>query len=263
MNYNDLLKQNWISVFSENIKKGIVKPLDDGRFLSKRSLMIDVPWLYVNFKESYNTSKDGEELCDTYHEYFTKKLGFIHSHCHECYKVVVQPRTIKELYQLYKVMQDLKFPSKCGIEIRSYVPRLYGGYFYNRGLNQGKDRYSIIKTVVHSRISPEIEVILKRGCSEFEMQFGRSDKWRILDGQEKIEEKFNNLYIQENAGAIEYPSHFKANTKIMWLYFAANAKPPDMTYLEFTDGEPLTPQVKYVTYHETEIKKSSKDNELS
>ncbi len=154
--------------------------------------------------------------------------------------------------------QRVNLPAKCGVETRQFVPRLYGGYFYNRSLEMGKDCYELVKEAIHKLISPDIEIILKRGCTEFEMKHGASDKWTELPEQKDIETKFNEIFVSDLATPKIMPDYVTANVQRKWLHFAANAKPPDLTYKKFTDGKPLIQECNYVTYHETSDEKFKK-----
>jgi hypothetical protein len=105
---------------------------------------------------------------------------------------VVKPRTLDELIELERVMLELGYPGKCGCETRTYVQGLYGGYFYNRGLEEGIARCEEVR----NRVDPEIPVYLKRGCTEFEINHGPSDKWEVTDAQREIEGEIDKqIYI--------------------------------------------------------------------
>lgn len=70
-----------------------------------------------------------------------KEDRFIPQGCQNCHKVVVKPRTYKELLDLRKLQVELDYPSKCGIEERSFSKGLYGGYFYCGGIEDGRSRF--------------------------------------------------------------------------------------------------------------------------
>jgi len=243
--YEELCSQDWVQYFEEKLNSTEVRYDKDGKFKVFGRLVNGDPWL----RTPSCTTQDIHGMCGRYQEIFALKMGFIHSRCHECWKVVVAPNTVEELFKLYDYQQDIDIPAKCGIELRPFVPRLYGGYFYNQSLEQGRECHKIISEGVHNKISPDIKVILKRACSEFEIKFGPSDKWKILPEQKEYEDKFDTLFVQDVANPAVMPEYIAANTKRKWLQFAAEAKPPDYTYLKFTGGKYLTQHVEYVTYH--------------
>lgn len=243
--YEQLCKDDWVQYFKEQFDNLEIRFDSEGKFKAFKRLTPELPWLHT--KASQEQMIHGK--CAIYQYYFAQKIGFIHSICHDCYKVVVAPRTVKELFQLYDYQQEINIPGKCGIEKRPFVPRLYGGYFYNRGLEAGKRCYRRVSEDIGKRISPDINIILKRGCSEFEMKYGSSDKWKILPKQKEWEDKFDTLFVEDSKTPLVEPDYLVAHIKREWLHFAAKAKPPDMTYLEFTGGVTLTQTCKYVTYH--------------
>jgi len=157
---------------------------------------------------------------------------WIPSMCQNCYKVVVRPKTYNEFLELEKFMVELDHPSKLGCETRHAVGALYGAYFYNRGLDEGK--------VCWKKVASEWPIaILKRGCTEFEYKHGPSDKWEVTDFQKEIEREVEN--------SIEVPpqTYMQSENEInklhdKWKNFAWKF---DLSY----EGPNLYP--RYVTYH--------------
>ena len=113
----------------------------------------------------------------------------------------------------------------------------------------GQECHRVVEKAVHALISPDIEVILKRGCTEFEIKYGDSDKWDKVPEQDKYEQKFEELFVQDCQTPDVIPDYIVASIKRKWLHFAAQAKPPDLTYKKFTGGKPLVQECNYVTYH--------------
>jgi hypothetical protein len=213
---------------------------DDGIITHKTRLPHSTPWIHVVQAPNRN--------CTLLHLYYTY-LGIIHSRCQECWKVVVRPRTLRELHVLWELQKTLGLPSKCGIERRDFVCGLYGGYFYNDSLEQGRECYELVRTNVDQKISPEVDGLLKRGCTEFEIcKVGKgcpSDGWAVSDEQKALELRLSDL-IDETAPKLKQPDHLVESTFrsfIEWAY-----QHGDMTYLEYTEGKPI--YEPYITYHE-------------
>ena len=143
------------------------------------SIGVTTPWHHVKHLHT--------KRCGIDHELKFNLLGYIPPKCLECWKVVVGPRTLKELFLLLEVQKGLNRASKCGIEMRWYTPRLYGGYFYNNSLDQGRERYEEVRKAVSDHISPDVDVILKRACTEYEMIKGPSAMWTMTDNEHKID----------------------------------------------------------------------------
>jgi len=226
----------------------LLKPLfDNGRLyvdyndckikLRQRVMAPNVPWIFIKPAPWAN--------CDLWHQVYFKQLGTIHSACFECFKVVLRPRTVKELFRLYNVMQDLNLPSKCGVELRDYVGELYGAYFYCQGLEHGKEVFGIVKEALDKNMEPGLPIILKRGCTEFELLHGDSRQYEQKDRDKHVEKM-----LEENSDipiiAFEQPEIIKTFIKRMWLAWAY--KNNDKTCLEFNDGNDFVEQP--VTYHE-------------
>jgi hypothetical protein len=166
------------------------------------------------------------------------------SDCQSCFKVVVRPKTIVQLFALYDLECSLNLPSKCGIETRDKVHGLYGGYFYNRGLTSGLTCYQLIRKTVDEwpGLGPDVKVILKRACTEYEHECGPSDKWTITQDQLYIEGLIKALVVSDNA-LRRQPEHLVYNVQRKWIEWAYAHG--DATYQEYHDG-PLVPD--YVTY---------------
>lgn len=207
---------------------------------------VNSPWVHPVPAQDRN--------CGLWHFIMFERYGILPSPCFECWKTVVAPRTLKELMALMDLQYQYKHPCKCGIEIREYVPRLYGGYFYSNSLDDGIANYKNIRKMVSEAISPDVPVILKRGCTEFEMKFGPSNQWILQPGQLELEAEITALIDYGgmemwNQPAICQP--YIMSTWIRWAY-----KNADETYIEFNGGVPLFPGV--VHYEDVDTSKLKK-----
>ena len=194
-----------------------------------------------------HTRQDKDEECGPYHTMF-KAFGFIPTPCLSCWKVVVKPRTIVELFKLYNLQVDLNRQCKCGIEQwRPYVNPLYGGYFYNESKEEGFERYHEVRQSVDEQISPDVPVVLKRFCTEFELRFGDSKGYQQPKMAKKWEAMMDKWYVR-------YPSCKEQSPLIVidimerWIHFAMRYGDP--TVKEINNGEFLYPSPR--TYHEEE-----------
>jgi hypothetical protein len=218
----------------------------DGKLEGNPQMAIEGPWHYIKHKWDFD--------CFTWHhvifDYLGKKavLGkpFVPSECHQCFKVVVRPKTLKQLFALEALQTRLNRPSKCGIEVRDTVHGLYGGYFYNKGLEEGLARYKEVRKAIDEdpMLGWEVPVILKRGCTEFELACGPSDKWEISPEQLKLEQLIKQNLAHDDVER-KQPDSVVKHCHRRWIEFAYAHG--DSTYAEFTNGNPLTPPV--VTYH--------------
>jgi hypothetical protein len=205
-----------------------------------RIQMVDTPWCHMKHAPTKRCGMDHHILFNIY--------GIIPPRCMECWKVVVAPRTFHELVQLEHLQYALDKPSKCGIELRDYTPRFYGGYFYNNSLDEGLERYREVREAVDQAISPDIGVILKRACTEFEMIKGPSHQWHMTANDERII-NLVEYYVNMNEIGHAQTDMSKYYVRLKWAMWAHMNG--DKTYMEYNDGQPLWPDC--LTYHDKPV----------
>lgn len=100
-----------------------------------------------------------------------KKYNIVPKYCFDCYKVVIEPRTVVELFKLMMVIEKLDLRNdntrKCMVETRKQVSGAYKGLIYCRSIEEGKEISGIVQKIMSVEISGNIPVSLKRGCSEY------------------------------------------------------------------------------------------------
>ena len=226
-------------------KQGYILRADDAKFVPRNvATAWDAPWMYVQF--------DPIGRCDLYHRVFYNVLGHIHSFCRQCWKVVVRPFNLEQLFNLYELQREMGVPCKCGIELRRTVEGLYGGYFYTRSRDEGEARFREVRSLVDEHLSPHVPVILKRYCTEFECGgeqikgLGPSDEIpESVTAQEREMEAYIEAHFPRISPQTPMPKHLRAYVMKKWIHHAAEHG--DKTYLRFTNGEKLFPS--YVTYN--------------
>ena len=258
--YTDIKNRNLIGLVQRLLKAGVLSRRDcDGKFVSSVKAQWDTPWVHV--KQSYKSNcylwKD-----IIFHHIVSinlpKEKWFVPIGCMDCFKVVIRPQTLKQLFALEALERRLNHPSKAGIEIRPQVFGHYGGYFYNRGLQEGLECYKKVRKAVNEDpdLGPDVSVILKRACTEMEAGCGPSDKWEVTEDQLRLEMLIKDHFaidstlISQSEDAIEH-------VKQTWIDFAWDRGDP--TVYEYLDGEPLHPP--YVTYHHLIDEKPEKEIE--
>lgn len=104
-----------------------------------------------------------------------KHYQVIPKYCFECYKVLVTPRNVIELFKLLRVFETIELPldnsRKCMVERRSYCSGAYKGFLYCRGVEDGKVVQKLVRKAVSEAIAPQLSVALKRGCSEYAQKY--------------------------------------------------------------------------------------------
>jgi len=112
--------------------------------------------------------------CDRHFVVFNN-FNAIPKYCFSCYKVYVEPRTVLELFKLMMVFDSIKLQNdktrKCMVEIRPKISGAYKGYIYCQGHDEGMEILKMVREVVTEKISKDVQVILKRGCSEYALAY--------------------------------------------------------------------------------------------
>lgn len=180
------------------------------------------------------------QRCDRLQMFFFSFEG-IHSGCLNCWKVVVRPRTIKELLQLYNLQVDMNVDCKCGLEDgRAYVSGCYGGYFYCKGKEEGLQRKLQVKKEVERQISKTLPVILKKGCTEFEQFIPNYENYEQPEDIKRWEVLFE-AYVEHYERGQQDPL-FALHNIHKWFRKAWDIGDP--TVREFNKGAPFFKQPK-------------------
>lgn len=228
---------DYVTPVMELIQKEIITLRADGSIRLLKELLPNTDF--------YIFVPDPEMQCYWWHQIWFPYYGIIAEPCRNCWKTVVAPRTYTELMKLLTIMRDSGFHGKCGIERREYVPRFYGGYFYTNSFDEGKERYRQVRELVDKHISSDVSVILKRGCTEYEKDFGPSDKWEINDVQKEFEvllrRKYHKIPKDEKT-----PDGYLEACIYVWTLWAHSIG--DWTYLDHNGRVKLFQGP--VTYHE-------------
>lgn len=227
-------------------RAGKVLKNDDGDYLLIHAQALSTPWLFKD--------RECNAECAYWHNVaclFGKGTSFIPSYCLNCWKVVIKPRNLDELYQIWGIIERLNCRGKCGIETRAEVAGLYGGYLYAHSLEEGRENYQMMYnevrwTVFADLYEDEVEqrLILKRACTEYEMGHGPSDKWSSFNGQDRVENHIINTIKLYTVNHVQSEDNVR-EVRGAWNRFAHAGG--DMTYLKYNNGELIVPP--YVTYH--------------
>lgn len=206
------------------------------------SMQFNTPWCHAMGTHSKHCGMDHQILFNVWR--------IIHPRCLHCWKVVVTPATFKQLLQLERLQLDSGVPCKCGIELRDYTPKFYGGYFYNNSLDEGRERYEQVRKAVDEQLDDgkNVSVILKRGCTEYEFVKGPSVYWHNTPEEEAMIEAIE-AYVDVPRSNTRQSEMIKNNVRLRWAIWAHMNG--DMSYKEFNGGRSLFPD--YLHYEEGDI----------
>jgi hypothetical protein len=111
--------------------------------------------------------------------------NIIPEYCFGCYKVVIEPRNVVELFKLMALIDEISLPNdntrKCLVEVRPIIDGYYKGFVYCQDLSEGRDLLERMKMEVAEGISEGVTVALKRGCTEYRVaypEYGAFDLWK-------------------------------------------------------------------------------------
>jgi hypothetical protein len=234
---------------------------EDGRFIAKGvTISRDTPWIHTRQTLNFDCGLWHRITFNIVVAQLPDDQKFVPRHCQDCFKVCIRPRTLDQLFELLKVQQKMYLPSKCGIELRDDVHGLYGGYYYSKGLEAGLQCYdAVVKALSENEVLAPLldevdednrttKVILKRGCTEFERVFPKSNEWKVTPEQNAIEDLIDGYVVQENM-RLPQPDHLHYNIKRRWIEFAFKCGDP--TYAKYNGDKPLFP--KYVSFHQLPV----------
>lgn len=240
LNWKELEILNFYPKASEQFKAGHFVDKDTGLVTSHKTPSWDPPWDYVQNDPQRNV------MCSRMHFIF-ETYNLIPPFCQECWKVVVRPTTLRELFKLRDLQrqmakEDPQCWCKCGIEVRMYAPGLYGGYFYNNGRAAGEEKYIWVRKAVDEQIGQHVGVVLKRYCTEFEKELGDSAEYEPPPHCQDIQNFIMTTF--EEGEPIKQPGIVKMNVYHSWIKFGWKfGTPQDRREIEndWNHGEPLYP----------------------
>jgi len=154
--------------------------------------------------------------------------------CSACYKVKVVLRTLRELVAAWELAKRIECRSKWGTDLYNpYSQNIYAGYFYVAGLDAARTSFKVVREAIDAdpKLGPEIAMTIKRGCSEYEVKLGPSDRYAFTPEMAELETYLKSRFRERRAA--HYPSMVAAH----WIETAFRLG--DDTYLDFTGGKRL------------------------
>jgi hypothetical protein len=248
MGHNGLLSylnnRDWMTILApiSNESGWGWDPNDDRlKQMGPMAMGANTPWIHAMSHPSKHCTFD--------HHLIFNNWQIIPPRCMECWKVCVAPNSFHQLLQLEAMQKGMDVPCKCGIELRDYTPRFYGGYFYTNSLDEGRVRYDQVKQMMADMIDDgnEIPIVLKRACTEYEFVKGPSPYWyntnEELDFIAEVEAR-----VEIHRPLTGQSSLVKNVVKQSWFLWAHMNG--DFSYVQYNDGEKLFPD--YVNYNEVD-----------
>lgn len=233
----------------------------------------NTPWVHIY--------QDPQRCCNMLREIFVQCLGFIPKKCQECWKVIFRPQTLRDMFNMKKLMERLHekhhWPCKLGSEGRIWTSGVYGKwglwgcYWYNNSQKAGMQCWEIVKDAITAdetlkHLMDDVDedgyperLVLKRGCTEFEIgQFGDSLNWAYGEDYAKWERivwsRFEKQIFENQQSEEE-----KNEAIDGWFKHAHHAG--DQTVKEFNEGTMLWRSTRY--YHKECFEKIKKQRAVA
>lgn len=204
------------------------------------NLNFDLPWVFI---KPCRVRK-----CQIWTVYF-RSFGIIPKFCREqCWKTVARPKSFKEAFSLYHKMIGLNLPSKIGIDLRSYTKGPWGAYFYSCDEQQAKERHRFISQT----LGESHPLILKKSCTEMEMQQKTNEMTGALCDPENLEPILNDIFELKGSDGQIQPDWLKNKIIIDWVKHAKQIG--DMSYMDHIGCLP-SDEIEFVQYQD-EVKEN-------
>lgn len=204
--------------FDERFNKKIEKLIERGEFkIGPSGRLIagnpqgakNIPWIFLNLNTRH-------KFCGIWNSIYCGRFHLIPSPCRfGCWKVVIKPKTLKELFVVYEVLKSLDLPSKCGMDLRDYTYGAWAGFIYADTLPEGRRYYQAIREL----ISDDISIILKRGCTEME-RLKPSLLWDNFSQDDLFKEQQLNDVFEFSEMHFTQGEWLKARIKERWIRHA-------------------------------------------
>ena len=207
------------------------------------------PPIAVNHNTTWahiHTSKKNPDSTCTYNKLVLwERFGLHPSFCKTiCHKVVVHPKTLKDLFTLHDIFTKEELESKVGTELRKRVPHLYGGYCYCYSMDQGQAVKAFVQKRIDKHFKEPVGAQLKIGCTEMEEHFGRSTTWPEVTDIQRENEKHIASFFDLPVMVTDFPEFVKWDIMLEWFNVAW--KHQDPTVNELNRGRPLyTSEIDY------------------
>ena len=185
-----------------------------------------------------------------------KEENIISRYCFDCYKISIKPRTVVELLKLTILFNKLPLADdntrKCFVDTRPYTKSTYTGLIYFQSLQDAKDSLKPVTEAVAEQISSNIELSIKRGCSEFSEkypEYGKLDSsyepiMKYPDNWFEKEISFDTKGLTSELSPLNFDSYDTTDDKedftiaehlIMLFWLCCAATFDDKSYLKFAN----------------------------
>lgn len=222
MVFEELVKVDVIGPIMQPLYEGKLVLNQDGSISQKRQIDFNSSWVFTKMVDD----RDSGKWLGVYFKYY----HFIPKTCHSCFKVVVKPETVSDLFKVWKLQVKMGLPSKCGLELRSFArSKGYLGFWYapiGGGLEGARELFKKVKARIKEQ-GIKGDILLKRGCTEMELTAGPSDKWVYTTEHERLEYMLDQVFTQRPEQTPQ-PAHHMIHVQRGWIEFAWRCGDPSV-----------------------------------
>jgi hypothetical protein len=157
--------------------------------------------------------------------------------CQACFKVKVSPKNLRELVAAWQIAKAFECSSKWGIDLDNPLSQdIYAGYFYVSSLAEARTLYKLVRDAFDAdpKLGSGVRMVIKRGCSIYEVTGGPSDQWQYTPEMVELE-----AYLKARFRAKQRQPNSNSVILARWIDLAFRIG--DDTYLDFTQGKRLRP----------------------
>ena len=193
-------------------KSKVVNFLKNSIDILKNNLTyVDYPHMQIYRHNSFNLN------CDRHFKVFNS-YNVIPEFCFDCFKIVVEVKSMLDLIKLYFVFDNLYVGlnnnRKVMVEQRPNVSGIYKGFIYSKNLKELDQIANNLQKTIKKNVGDNFSITTKRGCTEFSQKYPKykeikknnmmafekewSEKEKIIDNKiynNKSETLFINKYL--------------------------------------------------------------------
>ena len=235
--YEELARVDVISPVINLLKSGKFAMDWDGKIKPEERVPFDRYWITNVFCP--------DRKCHLWAPIYFNKYRIIPKGCRSCWKVVLNPKTLRELFDVMNIQNNMKIPAKTGLELRPYTGNVggYGAYWYAPladGLEGGRKMFKKLSEKFDRK-----DLILKRGCTEMELKYYPSSIWDdFREGWDLKEALLDATYECVKERPTKEPGAYITYTMMQWIEWAFEHG--DQTYRDYTDQDF---KLAYELYH--------------
>ncbi|HEX3918953.1 MAG TPA: hypothetical protein VHW60_16570 [Caulobacteraceae bacterium] len=241
------------------IERGFVIHREDGRLSLRRGPAFDDE---VKRSGGYIGKRGATRLaCDFLNRFMFEQVyarAAVPFGCRNCFKIRIATRSLRALMAAKAIAEATPHATKSGPEADNpHNACLYATWLYFDGLDAARQAYQALRPLLdaHEHLGPDVGMIIKRGCSNYERALGPSDRYEIDPRLEAVEAHFAALYdnVRPRSAMPKEMVHKLRMLDLVALAFRIG----DETYKDFAPGPPYPSPVNYTPPAQAPVKPSA------